>query len=371
MPPLPTSALPETAVESPVSAVDPKSDGATGHAPAWQTEWGNSFRTARELLTYLELDPSVPQATLTHGLEFNLNRDVDHTPTFPLRVPRPFAALMRKGDWNDPLLLQVLSRASERLEASGFTSDAVGDGDAQDGPGVLRKYKGRALLVVTGECAVHCRYCFRREYPYSDQTMNRDEWDSVYARLNEDPTVEEILFSGGDPLSLSDAKLERHLRGALSLTRVRRVRIHTRLPVVLPARVDAGFLSLIREVAAQKPLHIVLHINHVNEISPALIEKAHALRAAGAILLNQSVLLRGVNDSVQALEDLSLRLLDAGILPYYLHQLDRVRGAHHFEVPEDEGLKLMDELRTRVPGYGLPRYVREVAGEKSKTEVRN
>lgn len=348
MPPPPTSAVTPARNEPPVSSP------AT---PAWQRAWGESFRNPRDLLSWLKLDPTAAPTPL----------DLD--PAFPLRVPRAYAALMRPGDWHDPLLRQVLALADERLEAPGFTADAVGDAAAQDGPGVLRKYKGRALLVVTGECAVHCRYCFRREYPYAAQALGRDEWDAVYARLNDDPDVEEILFSGGDPLSLSDARLERHVRGALGIRRVRRVRIHTRLPVVLPARVDDKLLALIGEAAALKPLHIVLHINHAREIGAELMEKARALRAAGAILLNQSVLLRGVNDTVDAQEELSLRLLDAGILPYYLHQLDRVRGAQHFEVPEAEGLRLMDELRTRVPGYGLPRYVREIAGEKSKTEV--
>jgi EF-P beta-lysylation protein EpmB len=234
---------------------------------------------------------------------------------------------------------------------------------------VLRKYKGRALLVLTGACAVHCRYCFRREYPYADQTLSRAEWDEVYARLGADPDVEEILFSGGDPLSLSDAKLREHFAGVLRMPHLRRLRVHTRLPVVLPSRVDDSLLSLFTEVAARKPLYLVLHANHANEVGPELVERAHALRAAGIILLNQSVLLRGVNDTLEALEALSLRLLDAGILPYYLHQLDRVRGAHGFEVGEAEGLRLMDQLRARVPGYGLPRYVREVAGETSKTPL--
>jgi len=336
-------------VKPPVAAVD----GAAG--PSWQGAWGRSLRTTRDLLSYLELDPA--------------GAPVDPDPTFPIRVPHAYADLMRKGDWNDPLLRQVLALRTERVEAPGFHADAVGDHAAQDGPGVLRKYKGRALLVVTGECAVHCRYCFRREFPYAGQRQGQDAWDAVYARLNEDPDLEEILFSGGDPLALSTARLERHLRGALALTRVRRVRIHTRVPVVLPARVDEDLLELVREVAARKPLHIVLHVNHAREVGEALLEKARALRAAGAILLNQSVLLRGVNDDADTLTELSLRLLDAGILPYYLHQLDRVRGAHHFEVPEAEGLELMNALRARVPGYGLPRYVKEIAGEASKTPL--
>ncbi len=325
--------------------------------PAWQREWGSSFRDTRDLLAFLELDP--------HGAPEAL----DLNPDFPLRVPRAYAARMRKGDWNDPLLRQVLALGSERAEAPGFTADAVGDHAAQDGPGVLRKYRGRALIVLTGECAVHCRYCFRREFPYAEQAQGTSAWDATYARLAADPEVEELLFSGGDPLSLSDAKLRHHFARGLGIPHVKRLRVHTRVPVVLPSRVDDGFLSLIRETAAQKPLYIVLHINHARELGPELKAVAHALRAAGALLLNQSVLLRGVNDSVEALADLSEGLLDAGILPYYLHQLDRVRGAHGFEVAEADGLRLMEGLRARLSGYGIPRYVREVAGEASKLPV--
>lgn len=329
----------------------------TRAAPDWQRAWGDSFRDARDLLAFLELNPD--QAP----------RTVDFSPGFPLRVPRAYAGRMRKGDWNDPLLRQVLAFGSERTPVPGFASDAVGDAGAQDGPGVLRKYEGRALLVLTGECAVHCRYCFRREFPYAEQNPSREEWERIYARLGADPGVKEILYSGGDPLSLSDARLRRHFERGIALPNVRRLRVHTRLPVVLPARVDDAFASLIGDVTARKPLYFVLHVNHAREIGPELTEAAGKLRAAGATLLNQSVLLRGVNDSVDALARLSERLLDAGMLPCYLHQLDRVRGAHDFEVPEEEGLRLMDELRARVPGYGLPRYVREVAGEASKMPV--
>ncbi len=326
-------------------------------APAWQKALAEAFRSPRDLLAFLALDPAAAP------------RGLDLEPRFPLRVPRAYASLMRPSDWNDPLLRQVLALASENEARPGFVADAVGDGDAQDGPAVLRKYKGRALLVLTGQCAVHCRYCFRREYPYADQALSRAEWEEVYARLGADPDVEELILSGGDPLSLSDTRLGFHLARGRALPGIRRMRLHTRLPVVLPQRVDDGLLALVAETAAKVPFYIVLHVNHAVEVSPGFAAAAARLRAAGATLLNQSVLLRGVNDSADALEALSLRLLDAGILPYYLHQLDRVRGAHDFEVPEEEGLRLVDELRARVPGYGVPRYVREIAGEKSKTVV--
>jgi EF-P beta-lysylation protein EpmB len=326
-------------------------------APDWQKDLGAAFRNAGDLLAFLGLDPADAPTSIAPN------------PRFPLRVPRAYAALMRRGDWNDPLLRQVLALDSENLAAPGFVDDAVGDHASQDGPAVLRKYRGRALLVLTGQCAVHCRYCFRREYPYADQALSPEEWDATYARLGADAEVEELIFSGGDPLSLSDAKLRFHFARGTSLAGVRRLRLHTRLPVVLPQRVDEGLLALIREAAARKPFYIVLHVNHANEVGAGLEAAAAKLRAAGAILLNQSVLLRGVNDSVEALSALSLRLLDVGILPYYLHQLDRVRGAHDFEVPEEKGLRLIEELRTRVPGYAVPRYVREIAGEASKTPL--
>jgi EF-P beta-lysylation protein EpmB len=338
---------------------NPPAESAPAPAsPAWQRQWQESFRDSASLLAFLELNPAqLPEKILSE-------------PAFPLRVPRAYAERMRPGDAADPLLRQVLALDSELIEQPGFVSDAVGDEEAQAGPGVLRKYNGRALLVLTGVCAVHCRYCFRREYPYARQAPSRAQWEQIYARLGADASVEEILFSGGDPLSLSDSALRWHWEQALSLPHVRRVRIHTRLPVVLPARVDAAFLALVRDLSARKPLYLVLHINHAREIDAAVVEAARALRAAGAILLNQSVLLRGVNDTVEALEELSRRLLDAGILPYYLHQLDRVRGTHAFEVEEEKGLALIEGLRARMSGYGVPKYVREIRGEKSKTEIK-
>ena len=325
--------------------------------PLWQREWQASFRNPVELLEFLHLDPLQTPGPLM------LN------PGFPFRVPRNYAERMRKSDWNDPLLRQVLPFHHEEEERPGFVQDAVGDSDAQDGNGVLRKYHGRALLLLSGVCAVHCRYCFRREFPYEEIPAAKMDWDQVYSRLAEDSDLEEILFSGGDPLSLSDSNLRWHWEKTFTIPQVKRIRIHTRVPVVLPSRIDSKFLDLVREMSSRKPLFMVLHINHANEISPELEKRIKALRAAGAVLLNQAVLLRGVNDNVDALVELSQRLLDTGSLPYYLHQLDRVRGAWHFEVPEEEGLALMEELRQRLPGYGVPKYVREAAGEASKLDV--
>ena len=235
----------------------------------WKRLWREAIRDPRELLATLGLDrlaDRVGDAAIAQ---------------FPLRVPRAYAQRMRKGDPNDPLLRQVLAFDSENSEHPGFVADAVGDEQAQSGPGVLRKYNGRALLVLTGVCAVHCRYCFRREYPYARQAPSRAQWEQIYARLGADAGIEEILFSGGDPLSLSDSLLRWHWEQALSLPRVRRIRIHTRLPLVLPGRVDAAFLGLVTELAARKPLYLVLHINHAREIDDAVVGKARAWRGAG------------------------------------------------------------------------------------------
>ncbi len=325
--------------------------------PAWQRQWQDAFRDPAALLEFLQLD--------AHRAPVVLARKQD----FALRVPRSYAARMRRGDWNDPLLRQVLPLHAEGERREGFAADAVGDGPAQNTPGLLRKYHGRALLLLSGECAVHCRYCFRREFPYADLPAAQAEWEKIYARLAADPDLEEILFSGGDPLALSDARLRWHWERAAALPQVRRIRIHTRVPVVLPARLDAGFLALASDLAARRALFFVVHVNHAREIDAELEGRLRALRAVGAVLLNQAVLLRGVNDTIDAQADLAQRLLDAGVLPYYLHQLDRVWGAHHFEVPETEGLRILAALRERLPGYAVPRYVREVAGEASKVPI--
>jgi len=326
-------------------------------APVWQREWPTSFRKPLELLEFLGLD--INEAP--EPLELN--------PSFPFLVPRDYAARMHKSDWSDPLLRQVLPLHSENASPAGFVSDAVGDLAAQNKPGLLCKYHGRALLLLSGACAVHCRCCFRREFPFADLPAHRAEWEQIYAGLAPDKDLKEIIFSGGDPLSLSEANLRWHWERALVIPQVRRIRIHTRLPVAIPSRINPGFLELAETMAALKPLFIVLHVNHANEINAELKVRLQALLSTGAVLLNQAVLLRGVNDNVGALVSLSERLLDCGVLPYYLHQLDRVRGAQHFEVPEEKGLALMEELRRRLPGYGVPKYVREVAGETSKVEI--
>lgn len=286
---------------------------------------------------------------------------------FALRVPRGFAARMRRGDPNDPLLLQVLPQLAECEEKPGFVDDAVGDLAARSAHGVLHKYEGRALLVAAGTCAVNCRYCFRRHFPYSDEIAAANGWREALAHVRADPGIGEVILSGGDPLVLSDAKLREFSNGLEAIPQVRTLRIHSRVPVVLPERVDAGFCDWLAALPLRRV--IVLHANHPNELDEHVHAACARLREAGATLLNQSVLLRGINDDADTLAGLSERLFDCGVLPYYLHQLDRVRGTAHFEVADDRARDLVQAVRARLPGYLVPRLVRELPGQPGKTPL--
>ena len=321
----------------------------------WQAAWREAVRDPRELLAMLGLE------SLAVGWSEAAARQ------FPLRVPRGFVARMRHGDPADPLLRQVLPVLEEDRLVPGFSLDAVGDGAARRGGGLIHKYRGRALLVATGSCAVHCRYCFRRHYPYADDSAAAAGWHEAVALVAADPSLHEVILSGGDPLSLADHKLAELTEALRGIPHVRRLRLHTRLPIVLPERVDAGLLGWLHGLPW--PVTIVVHANHANEFDPAVDAAMAALRATGTSLLNQAVLLRGVNDSVDALADLCERGHAAGVLPYYLHQLDRVAGAAHFEVPDGEALSLHAALAARLPGYLVPRLVREIAGEPGKTPL--
>jgi EF-P beta-lysylation protein EpmB len=284
---------------------------------------------------------------------------------FPLRVPRGYAARMRLGDANDPLLRQVLPLDDEDRLVPGFSLDAVGDGAAKGGTGVIHKYDGRALLIATGSCAIHCRYCFRRHFPYAEETAASGGWGSALDYLRADPSIHEVILSGGDPLSLSTSKLAELTDALRALPQITRLRLHTRLPIVLPERVDAEFLDWIG--ALPWPTVMVVHANHAHEIDATVREACGALRQRGVHLLNQAVLMRGVNDDADALVALSEALFASGVLPYYLHLLDRVQGTAHFEVPEAEALALRDAIHARLPGYLVPRLVREIPGEPGKT----
>jgi EF-P beta-lysylation protein EpmB len=320
--------------------------------PAWQSQLARAITEPAELLAAVGLGEEwLPAAQAAARL-------------FPLRVPRGFVARMRKGDPHDPLLRQVLPLAEECLTAEGFGVDPVGDLAAMAVPGLLHKYKARVLLTVTGACAVHCRYCFRRHFPYTDANPAVDRWHAALEYIAGDASITEVILSGGDPLSLSDRRLAELARQLETIPHLRRLRLHTRLPIVLPERVNNELLDWLGD--SKLKTVIVVHANHAQELDGPVRAALGTLKAAGAELLNQSVLLRGVNDSVDALADLSEALFEAGTLPYYLHMLDKVQGAAHFEVDETAARRLMQELQARLPGYLVPRLVREVPGGPGK-----
>jgi L-lysine 2,3-aminomutase len=351
---IPTTAIPLTSPS--VFPADPKGPGGASERPEWQRLWRDAIRDPRELLALL-------------GLEDVLGTRISDAAAaqFPLRVPRGFAARMRHGDAGDPLLRQVLPLDDEMRLVPGFALDAVGDAQARTAAGVLQKYHGRALLVTTGACAVHCRYCFRRHFPYGEDTAARDGWHTAVETIRADDSIEEAILSGGDPLSLSTRRL-RELTAALAgIPHLKRLRIHSRLPVVLPERVDTELLDWLRTLPW--PVAFVLHANHANEFDASVDAALDRLRKARTTLLNQAVLLRNVNDSVDALAALSERAYAAGVLPYYLHQLDRAAGTAHFEVEDGVALALHAGLSARLSGYLVPRLVREIPGDSGKRPV--
>jgi EF-P beta-lysylation protein EpmB len=273
---------------------------------------------------------------------------------------------MRKGDPRDPLLRQVLPLGEELVAAPGFVADPLAELAALPARGLLHKYEGRVLLIATGACAVNCRYCFRRHFPYAEEAAG-EGFEEALAYVAGDPSIEEVILSGGDPLLLPDRTLSGLAESLAAIPHVARLRVHSRTPVVLPERVDAGLLAWLAGTRLAPVL--VIHANHAREIDAAVAAAMAELRAAGVTLLNQSVLLEGVNDSVEALADLSRALFAAGVLPYYLHHLDRVAGAAHFEVGEERARRLVGEVAARLPGYLVPRLVREVPGAPAKAQV--
>jgi EF-P beta-lysylation protein EpmB len=333
-------------------------DGASaapGAEPGWRRLLAEAIRDPDELWRALELPPAaLPAARASAKL-------------FPLLVPRGFAALMRRGDLADPLLRQVVPLADEAEAPPGFVADPLGESSCSPTPGLLRKYRGRALLVATGACAVHCRYCFRRHFPYDELPRGRRWWEPALAELAADPESRELILSGGDPLTLPDAQLAELAAAAARIPQLTRLRVHTRLPVVLPERVDAALCRWL--VSTRLSPVVVIHANHARELSPAVVEACRRLREAGVQLLNQSVLLRGVNDDEGTLAELSERLFAAGVLPYYLHALDRVVGAAHFLVDDRRAAELARALAARLPGYLVPRMVREEPGADNKTPL--
>ncbi len=322
------------------------------HTPAWQSELANAVRSTEELLQLL-------------GIEAGPAIIAPRVDGFPLRVPRGFVRRMQAGNAQDPLLLQVLPVLAETATAAGYQQDPLAETSAMPVPGLLHKYRGRALLTVTGACAVHCRYCFRRHFPYHDANPAGDQWVNAVRYLDAHTDIHELILSGGDPLSLTDRRLAQLSRQLDKIAHLHTLRIHTRTPVVLPERVDSGLLEWI----ANRPQRVVMviHCNHPNEIDDHVMIAMRQLAQADVTLLNQSVLLKAVNDDTDTLVRLSERLFAAGVLPYYLHQLDRVQGAAHFEVDDLRARSLHADMRSRLPGYLVPRLVREEPGATGKT----
>jgi L-lysine 2,3-aminomutase len=332
----------------------------TAATPLWQRELGEAIDDPMELLALLRLEPrqlTPPQTPESLRAACRL---------FRLRVPRGYVGRMRTGDPLDPLLRQVLPVGPELLEAPGFITDPLAEGASRRAPGLLQKYEGRALLVTTGACAVHCRYCFRRHFDYEldHASDGQRRWEEALDVLRQDASITELILSGGDPLSLGNARLAALLESAQAIPQLTRIRLHTRTPIVLPSRVDTGLLDALRQV--RPDLVIVVHANHAAELDVDVARALGELRGVSSLLLNQAVLLAGVNDDAAVLSGLSLRLFACGVLPYYLHQLDRVAGTAHFEVPDARAHALLAAVNARLPGYLVPKLVREVAGAPGK-----
>ena len=287
---------------------------------------------------------------------------------FKLLVPLSYVKKMQKGNWNDPLLKQVLPLKDEQQESVfGFTTDPVADLNAEVSSGVLQKYQGRVLLVTTGSCAVHCRYCFRQHFPYVNSLADKKHWQQTLSTLANDDSIHEVILSGGDPLMLNDQRLQLMCYEIAEIPHIKTLRFHTRVPIFLPERINSVFLEWLEEINIQKVM--VIHANHANELDEQVGNVLLGLKQAGVTLLNQSVLLKRVNDDLESLTSLSHKLFEFGVLPYYLHQLDKVKGAAHFEVDKSKGYSLVEQLKNSLSGYLVPKYVEEVSGERSKQAI--
>jgi EF-P beta-lysylation protein EpmB len=322
----------------------------------WQSQLRNVITSRCELLEALGLT--------TNDVGFSSGADED----FPVKVPRSFVRRMRQGDPRDPLLLQVLSSAREIAETPGYSRDPLGESGATNPRrGIMHKYHGRVLLIVSGGCAVNCRYCFRRHFPYSENQNSRQQWHDALDYIRADSSIEEVILSGGDPLVATDEQLQQLVEQIGAIAHVQRLRIHSRLPVVIPARITEPLLDAITHAKLQTIM--VIHCNHAREIDESVAIALAALRRRDITLLNQAVLLAGINDRLETQLALCQRLFATGTLPYYLHLLDKVQGAAHFDVPESKARLLLAELAARLPGYLVPKLVREIAGADSKVVV--
>lgn len=324
-------------------------------AKNWQQQLAEAFTSINDLCDYLHLSPG--------DLPFSIAAADD----FPLRVPLSFASCMEKGNPFDPLLRQVLPIKDELLAYPGFNRDPVGDLPAATRTGVIHKYHGRVLLINTGSCAINCRYCFRRNFPYSDLQLSKQNEHAAIRYIQEDSVISEVILSGGDPLLLGDTRFAGLIYQLSNIAHLKRIRIHSRLPVVLPARITDGLINTL--IQSSKQIVIVVHCNHANEINTRVIAACQRLKNNGIALFNQSVLLKDVNDNAAVLCELSEQLFSYGVIPYYLHVLDKATGTGHFEVSEPEALALMKQVQATLPGYLVPKLVKEKAGAVSKQYI--
>lgn len=318
---------------------------------SWQQILRQNFTSFKSLADYLELSPDQRDLLL-------------QDPRFVWNVPLRLAQKMQKGSTADPLFLQFAALKQELITAEGFQADPVQDGCFQKTPRLLQKYQTRALLISTSACAMHCRFCFRQSYPYESGPK---EFEEEIALLAADDSIDEIILSGGDPLSLPDRVLKDLIMRLEAIPHLKRLRFHTRFPIGIPERIDEEFLQMLKE--CRFAIWFVLHVNHPAELDEEVLQSMAALRKIGITVITQSVLLKGINDREEVLEELFRKLVDQGIMPYYLHQLDRVQGAAHFEVPITRGLELVRHLQSSLPGYAVPQYVQEVPFQKCKSTI--
>jgi EF-P beta-lysylation protein EpmB len=320
-------------------------------APLWRHVQKQNFTKIQELAEFLELSPSQLF-------------EIDLSSPFTLNLPVRLAEKIQKKTLNDPILKQFVPLKKERIINPNYLTDPVQEADCKISQKLLQKYEGRALIVTTSACAMHCRYCFRKNFPYETQEPS---FENELKLIQEDDTISEVLLSGGDPLSLSDRTLSTLLYSLAAIPHVKRVRFHTRFPIGIPERIDENLLSILKDFPKQ--LWFVIHSNHAREFDDDVWQSLKEIQKLGIPVLNQSVLLEGVNNQVDTLQELCEALIDHGVTPYYLHQLDKVQGASHFEVSIDTGKALIEELTKRLPGYGVPRYVQEIPHMPSKTTL--
>ncbi len=330
-----------------------QTDNQTDNELSWSQHLSQAITSLPKLINHLGL----PESLIEQGTEADQS--------FKLLVPRPYLSRIEYGNPNDPLLLQILPSATEMQKVLGYNKDPLEEADHNPQKAIVHKYKRRLLVITTGTCAVNCRYCFRRHFPYGDNQLAQAEWQSVIEYLQVHPEVNEVILSGGDPLMMKDTLLADKVRQIEALPQVKRLRIHSRLPVVIPARVTDDMIDWIR--ASRLDIIMVWHINHANEVDEELAQAALKLKQAGVTVLNQGVLLRGINDSVEAQVNLSEAVFSAGILPYYMFTLDPVEGAAHFDISVEDAQKLMGKVAAELPGYLVPKLAKEIPGKASKT----